>query len=72
MCSRHDRKIHKKTLDSAAKLTAQLCSQYNLGIDDLWTHQGIVGWKDCPRWYNTHPEDWIRLKKGRRFIKKPN
>ncbi|EMP06592.1 hypothetical protein LEP1GSC124_0472, partial [Leptospira interrogans serovar Pyrogenes str. 200701872] len=30
---------------------------------DLWTHQGIVGWKDCPRWYNTHPEDWIRFKK---------
>lgn len=56
-------KFTEKTLDSAARLTAQLCFKYNLDVNDLWTHQGIVGWKDCPRWYNTHPQDWIGFKK---------
>ncbi|WP_032809463.1 MULTISPECIES: N-acetylmuramoyl-L-alanine amidase family protein [unclassified Leptospira] len=56
-------KFTEKTLSSASRLTAQLCVKYDLDANDLWTHQGIVGWKDCPRWYNTHPQDWIVFKK---------
>ncbi|EMM77973.1 N-acetylmuramoyl-L-alanine amidase [Leptospira santarosai str. 2000030832] len=56
-------KFTEKTLSSASRLTAQLCVKYDLDANDLWTHQGIVGWKDCPRWYNTHPQDWITFKK---------
>lgn len=56
-------KFTEKTLSSASRLTAQLCVKYDLDANDLWTHQGIVGWKDCPRWYNTHPQDWIAFKK---------
>ncbi len=61
-------KFTEKTLSSASRLTAQLCVKYDLDANDLWTHQGIVGWKDCPRWYNTHPQDWIAFKKKSRMI----
>jgi N-acetylmuramoyl-L-alanine amidase len=46
------------TLASARELCADLCRRYALDPkNDITTHNLIVGWKDCPRWFVKHPED---------------
>lgn len=47
-----------ETLESAKILTALLLKTYNLTTDNIYTHNEIVGWKDCPRWFVNHPEDF--------------
>ena len=41
------------TIDQAADLTAHLCKTH--GIKLVGTHNMVVGWKDCPRLWVTHP-----------------
>jgi len=36
------------TLQSAVELAAQLLEYNRLSVDDIGTHNLIVGWKDCP------------------------
>lgn len=50
------------TWDSTVKLTALLLSTYNLKVEDIVTHMDVVGWKDCPRWFKTFPEELERFK----------
>jgi N-acetylmuramoyl-L-alanine amidase len=42
-----------ETIESAIGLVSGLLKKYNLTIDEIGTHYGVVGWKDCPRlWFN--------------------
>jgi N-acetylmuramoyl-L-alanine amidase len=51
------------TLDSAAYRCAEICIKYDLDpLQDIWTHHGIVGWKDCPRWFVQHPDAFEKFK----------
>jgi N-acetylmuramoyl-L-alanine amidase len=46
-----------ETVAAAVELCAYLCGQYHLEPRTrIVTHHLVVGWKDCPRWYTTHPE----------------
>jgi len=42
-----------ETLQAAVELAAKLIEENHLTIDDIGTHNLIVGWKDCP-----HP--WVK------------
>ena len=48
-------KFDDKTISSAVDLCAEICKRYGLTESDIITHNMIVGWKDCPRWWVTHP-----------------
>ena len=50
------------TLDSLISLARDILKRYELGPARLLRHYDIVGWKQCPLWYVTHPDDWIALK----------
>ena len=51
-------------LDSARRLFALLCQTDRLDpMDDIWTHQMVVGWKDCPRWYVHHPGEFDQFRR---------
>jgi len=52
----------EETINKTKMLTALLLQQYNLTSNDITTHQAIVGWKDCPRWFVNNPEDLIIFK----------
>jgi N-acetylmuramoyl-L-alanine amidase len=42
-----------ETIKSAAELVSELLKRNNLTVDEIGTHYGVVGWKDCPRlWFN--------------------
>jgi N-acetylmuramoyl-L-alanine amidase len=51
-----------ETTDAAAELVAMLLRKYNLTADDIGTHQMVVGWKDCPRYWALYPDQFIRFK----------
>lgn len=43
----------EKTLQSSIELVADIIKRHKLTIDNVGTHYGVVGWKDCPRlWFN--------------------
>lgn len=45
------------TLAAAQELAADVCRRHELDpYDDVTTHHAIVGWKDCPRLWVSHPE----------------
>jgi N-acetylmuramoyl-L-alanine amidase CwlA len=50
------------TWQTGAKLVAHLLEKFNLGIDDIWTHQEVVGWKDCHRYFVENPNEYTRFK----------
>ena len=46
------------TWKSAVDLCVELCRRHKLEpYRDITTHQSIVGWKVCPKWFRDHPED---------------
>ena len=46
-------------LEACMSLVAQLCKQYKLNAyQDIITHQMVVGWKQCPRWFVEHPDEF--------------
>jgi N-acetylmuramoyl-L-alanine amidase len=52
-----------ETFDAAVELCANLCNKYNLNpLTDITTHQAVVGWKNCPKWFFDHPEDFQGFK----------
>lgn len=51
------------TYATLIKLSATLLKKHKLSEKDLWTHQSIVGWKQCPKYYVEHPSDWAKFKK---------
>jgi N-acetylmuramoyl-L-alanine amidase CwlA len=51
------------TLDSAAHRCAELCLKRDLDpLQDIWTNQQVVGWKDCPRWFVKNPKEFEKFK----------
>jgi N-acetylmuramoyl-L-alanine amidase len=45
-----------ETISAAVELVAKLLKDNGLTIDDIGTHNLVVGWKDCPRLWTKHPE----------------
>lgn len=44
-------------LEKTKKLLTNLCLKYNLDPKtQIFTHNQVVGWKDCPRWFTNNPE----------------
>jgi len=50
------------TWNATVELTAALLKEYGLTTDNITTHQKIVGWKDCPRWFVRFPKELDRFK----------
>jgi uncharacterized protein YeaO (DUF488 family) len=51
------------TYNSLVQRCADLCKKWNLNpLIDIWTHQEIVGWKDCHRWFVNNPNEWTKFK----------
>jgi len=42
-------------------LMIRYSKQYGLKAADWYRHKDIVGYKDCPHWYNLYVEDWSAL-----------
>lgn len=53
-----DGRFSTETVESARELGANLCIKYALPVDRVGTHHGVVGWKDCPRWWTNHPDEF--------------
>jgi N-acetylmuramoyl-L-alanine amidase len=57
-----------ETLGAARELAAKLLKENRLTIDDVGTHTGIVGWKDCPRLWFNRPDLFEEFKAGVRSL----
>ncbi len=53
----------EETWTKSVALTGALLQEYELDIEDITTHNAVVGWKDCPRWFFNHPSELLRFKK---------
>ena len=61
--SRPDGYIDAVTWDAAVWLFAWYCQHYRLDAHrQILTHNHIVGWKDCPRWFVRHPCELERFR----------
>ena len=48
-----------KTYQTLIERCIDLCIKWNLNpLTALWTHQEVVGWKDCHRWFVNNPNEW--------------
>jgi len=52
----------ENTWSSAKELCYLLLKEYSLNADNITTHRAIVGWKECPKWFFTFPEELLRFK----------
>jgi N-acetylmuramoyl-L-alanine amidase len=60
-----------ETISAAVEIVAKLLKGNGLAIDDIGTHNLVVGWKDCPRLWTRRPELFDAFKqavKGRMAI----
>lgn len=56
-------KMTDATYNTLVERCADLCIEFKLDpILDLWTHQEVVGWKDCHRWFVNNPNEWKKFK----------
>jgi N-acetylmuramoyl-L-alanine amidase CwlA len=63
-CILDDRgRMNKSTWNEGAKLVAYLLEKFNLTTNDIWTHQEVVGWKDCHRYFVENPNEYDKFKK---------
>jgi N-acetylmuramoyl-L-alanine amidase len=53
-----------ETLTAAAELVAKLVKDYGITIEEVGTHNRVVGWKDCPRLWTRYPEKFEEFKEG--------
>jgi N-acetylmuramoyl-L-alanine amidase len=51
-----------RTLQSAVEMTAHLCKAYQIPLEQVGTHNMVVGWKDCPRLWTKFPEKFDQFK----------
>jgi N-acetylmuramoyl-L-alanine amidase len=47
-----------ETVTAAVELVAKLLKDNRLSLDNVGTHNLVVGWKDCPRLWTRHPEQF--------------
>jgi N-acetylmuramoyl-L-alanine amidase len=53
----------QETLETLVNRCADLCQKYNLDpITDIWTHKQVVGWKNCPKYFVDHPDEFEAFK----------
>lgn len=58
-----DGRMTRSTLITLLERLSMLSRQWQLDpLKDLYLHQEIVGFKDCPRWWVNHPNDWQAMK----------
>lgn len=51
-------KFEDSTLHASVQLAAKLCLDFKLDpLTQIFIHQQIVGWKQCPLWFVNHPSD---------------
>jgi LysM repeat protein/N-acetyl-anhydromuramyl-L-alanine amidase AmpD len=55
-------KMNSATYNALIELTADILKRNGLGADDIWTHQEVVGWKDCHRWFVNNPAEYKKAK----------
>jgi N-acetylmuramoyl-L-alanine amidase len=53
-----DGNFTQETVTAAVELVAKLLKDNRLSLDDIGTHNLVVGWKDCPRLLTKHPEQF--------------
>lgn len=64
-------KFSEITEKALIELTADICKRHNLDpLKDILRHFDITG-KQCPRWYVTHPEDYIKAKERVKAMLEP-
>lgn len=63
MCVDKNGKITEKTFQNTVDLTVYLCKKYGLNETHLWTHKGVVLWKDCPKPWVDNPAEFERFKR---------
>lgn len=51
----NDGNFRDTTIESAIELSANLLKRFNLTINNLGTHNMVVGWKDCPKLWTKKP-----------------
>ena len=56
-----DGKFNEQTYNALVELCAGLCKKYNIGINNVKTHNMITG-KNCPKYYVEHKDAWEQLK----------
>jgi N-acetylmuramoyl-L-alanine amidase len=62
MCIEADGSIHEDTFQNATDIVVHLIR--NEGFPEvLFTHKGVVGWKDCPLPWVRNPSEFERFKK---------
>jgi N-acetylmuramoyl-L-alanine amidase len=70
LCINSNGNFTEETLQSAVELAAKLLGDYKLSVDDIGTHNMVVGWKDCPLPWVNNPslfddfKDKVREKMG--------
>lgn len=62
MCIDTQGRITERTFQNAAELATILCKKFGLNERNLWTHKGVVGWKDCPLPWVKNPTEFERFK----------
>jgi N-acetylmuramoyl-L-alanine amidase len=59
-----------QTVTAAVELVAKLLKDNRLSLDDIGTHNLVVGWKDCPRLWTKYPDKFDKFKENvRRLLK---
>jgi N-acetylmuramoyl-L-alanine amidase len=68
-----DGNFTKETYESMINRCVDLCIEFKLNpLTDIWTHEEVVLWKDCPRYFNRHPNKWKEFKEivNKKYIDK--
>ncbi|WMT39308.1 N-acetylmuramoyl-L-alanine amidase [Paenibacillus sp. D2_2] len=63
MCIEKDGSIHEGTFNNVVDLVVYLIKKEGFP-NSIWTHKGIVGWKDCPLPWVKNPSEFERFKKA--------
>jgi N-acetylmuramoyl-L-alanine amidase len=56
-----------ETLAAARELVAKLLKETNLTIEEMGTHNKVVGWKDCPRLWTKEQYKFDEFKESVKF-----
>lgn len=54
-------KFTKESYNALVKLTAWICSEYNLQKDEIIRHYDVTG-KNCPKYYVENEDEWEQFK----------
>lgn len=57
-----DGRFSTATLGAARELGVDFIRRHSISVEQVGTHHGVVGWKDCPRWWTNHPDEFERFK----------